>query len=184
MTTQTNTDWAEGAQIVKEHTPPGTVVLFEFMNPFPRYQPLFYGQPRYLENSYPVRYARTVVTAGHELNGEPIAVLLAGGARTSVAPVGWRVIDDGHWRLLLPPDDVSGDATAVLAMLDESIADDRLDVAIRLSYAIELARDGAFDRALSVLNRITPPDVPDPQLRFRQYWDAARAQILELQDAA
>ena len=184
VTTQENTDWASGAEMVIDNTEPGTLVLFEFMNGFPRYQPLFYGQPRYLPRSYPIRYPRLVVTAGHDIESESIAVLLAGPARLDVDPPDWRIIDDGNWRLLIPPSELSNDTLAVLQTLDDEITDDRFDVAIRLSLAIEFARTGNFEAARATLDAITPPDVADPQLRFESYWESARDQIEELAKSA
>ena len=184
VTEQETTDWEQASHLIMENVEPDTVVLFEFLREFPRYQPLFYGQPRYLPTWYQIRLPRAMVTSSHRLGEEPIVVLLAGDTRTSVAPPGWRIVDDGEWRLLIPPNAVARDGAEVLTQLDAAITDERYDVAIRFGLALELARTGHFEAAEAVLAEISPPPGSDPQRRFEQYLESTRLQIANMKAGA
>jgi hypothetical protein len=183
VTTERNLDWADGADLVMASVDPGTVILFEPLVPFPSYQPLFYGQPRYLPASHAVSMSRLVVGSGHMLGDGPIAVLLVGSQATTIDPPGWRTEQQGIWELLIPPPTIEYDTVAVLRELDAAITDERYDVVLRIHLAIELAEDGDVETARTTLEGIDRPSADDPQQLFDSYLSKAAERIAVLSEA-
>ncbi|MDF1596980.1 MAG: glycosyltransferase family 39 protein [Acidimicrobiia bacterium] len=181
VTTERFLDWAEGTDLIMEHLDSDVVILFEPLVPFPSYQSLFYGQPRYLPDSYVVRMSRLIVDSGHMLGDGPIAVLLVGSQASTIAPPGWRIEQSGIWQLLIPPPAIENDAVAVLEELEAAITDDLYDLVLRMHIAIALAERGDIEEAYSTLEAIDRPAGNDPQQLYDRYTSKVQERIALLQ---